>query len=376
MQEYAELTEAEAAEQLSAWFAGEVAGARTAAHSVLVQSGGDVRAVVESGLLAPGACVFAADAHVVAAGPAELPEGGGPRAVEVEGGVEYSGDELVMSGNLYVQVFDYGSLPYLSVAGPTVVRVTGPEDHEAFLDDADRALRDGVWSEGLAHPSVQLADLTTLVSPTKDTGLGRLYVTADGQVRTGVGGQDLGPVTAGSEALRAALDAGAGDPSLGSVVPDDVLRAGAAERPWLGRYAKALEVRRRLAPKYGTDVRVSGFGGRFTEGLPAHPVESADEVLLVEVLGDFLAVRTHDYRLFRLGKGSARLLEIFSALGATSPLGATSSPDAANSTDAAHAAATAARLLDMTDDEARDAHAALTARLGLAGAPAATTGGA
>ncbi|WJV47447.1 daptide biosynthesis RiPP recognition protein [Streptomyces flavofungini] len=357
VKEYAELTEAGAAEQLSAWFTGEVAGARPAAQSVLVQSGGDVRALVDGGLLAPDAYVFAA--------PADLPEADGLRTVEVEGGVEYSGDELVMSGNLYVQVFDYGSLPYLSVAGPTVVRVTGPEDHQAFLDDADRAVRDGVWSEGLAHPSVQLADLATLVRPTKDTGLGRLYVTTGGQVRTGVGGQDLGHVTAGAEALRAALDACAGDPSLGSVVPGDVLRSGAAERPWLERYAKALEVRRRLAPKYGTDIRVSGFGGRFTDELPAHPVESAREVLLVEALGDFLAVRTDDYRLFRLGKGSARLLEVFCALGAAS------SPDAAS-----RAAATAGRLLGMTDDQARDAHAAITARLDLTDAPDATTGGA
>ncbi|QIB45418.1 daptide biosynthesis RiPP recognition protein [Streptomyces aureoverticillatus] len=356
--ESAELTEAGAADQLSAWFAGEHAGPRPAASSVLVQAGGDVRAVVDAGVLDPGACVFASAS-------ADLPEGGDLRAVEVEGGVEHSGDELVMTGSLYVQVFDYGSLPYLSVAGPTVVRVTGPEDYAAFLDDADRAVNDGVWPEGLTHPSVQLADLATLASPTKATGLGRLYITAQGQVRTGVGGQDLGHVTAGAEALRAALDAFAGDPSLGSVVPQDVLRAGAAERPWLGRYAKALEVRRRLAPKYGTDMRVSGFGCRFTDGLPALPGESTGQVLLVEALGDILAVRTDDYRLFKLGKGSACLLEVFCALGATS------APDAAS--DAATAAGS---LLGMTADQALDAYATVTARLGLAGPHDVTTGGA
>lgn len=351
------------ADGLSSWFTGEQAGPRHSAHSVLLQSGADIRAVVDSGLLAPGALVFSTAVS-------DLPADGGLRLVEVEGGVDHSGDELVMSGSLYVQVFDYGSLPYLSVAGPTVIRVTCPEDHEAFLADADRAVQEGVWAEGFIHPSVQLADLTTLASPTKSTGLGRLYVTAEGQVRTGVGGQDLGAVGAGADAVRAALDAYGADPSLGSVVPRDTLHTGAAERPWLARYAHALEVRRRLSPKYGTDLRVSGFGGRFAAGLPALPVESAGQPLLVEARGDVFAVHPDGYRLFRLGRSSACLLEVFAALGAADTPGAADTRDAV-----AEAAAVAGRLLDIPADDALDAYTAVKAQLDGAGTARVTTGG-
>lgn len=352
-----ELVESENAERLSSWFTGEEGGPHPVAHSVLVQAGADVRALAQSDLLADGAFVFC-DA------PAALLEGTGLRQVAVEGGAEHAGDELIVSGNLYVQVFDYGSLPYLSVAGPTVVRMTCSEDYEAFLDDADRAVREGVWAEGLSHPSVQLADVATLTSPLRATGLGRLFVTADGQVRTGVGGQDLGPVGAGAEAVRAAVARFAGDPSLGSVVPAPLLRSGAAERPWLPRYAHALEVRRRLAEKFGTDVRISGFGGRFTPELPSPPTESADRPLLVSAGGDTYAVRTADYRLFRLGHSSARLLEVFSALCAE---GAEDSR--------ARAAAVAGRLLDLPADEALRAYAAVEAQLGDSAAHRVPAGG-
>ncbi|MFE9373209.1 daptide biosynthesis RiPP recognition protein [Streptomyces sp. NPDC006711] len=342
--------ETENAVRLSSWFAGEEGAPAAAAHSILVQSGGDVRAVLNAGLAASGA-------HVFSDAPSCAVEGADIQHVTVEGEVELSGDELIVSGNLYVQVFDYGSLPYLSVAGPTVVRMTCPEDYEAFLADADRAVREGDWAEGLAHPSVQLADVRTLAAPDQDTGLGRLYITSDGQVRTGIGGAGLGAVGAGATAVQAALDTYAGDPSLDSVVPRQLLSAGAAERPWLGRYVRALDVRRRLARKHGTDIRVSGFGGRFTPELPSRPVEAADQPLLLEISGDTYAVRAGDCRLFRMGRGSARLLEVFSTLrtAGTTDVTAEAAMD--------EAAARAGRLLGIPADEALRAYAAVAAHL-------------
>ncbi|MFE9631879.1 daptide biosynthesis RiPP recognition protein [Streptomyces sp. NPDC006463] len=348
---------AEDAERLSSWFVGEGAELQPLAHAVLVQPGGDVAALVQSDLLAPGATVFA-DASP------SLAEETGVRFVAVEGGAEHAGDELIISGSLYVQVFDYGSLAYLSVAGPTVVRMTCTEDYEAFLEDADRAVQEGVWAEALGHPSVQLADLDALASPLRAVGLGRLYLTAEGRLRTSVGGQDLGHVSAGAETVRAAAQAFGGDPSLGAVVPAPLLRSGAAERPWLRRYLHALEVKRRLVEKFGPDMRISGFGGRFTSGLVALPVEAADRPLLVEAQGEIFAVRTDDFRLFRLGRGSACLFEVFSAL---------CTEDTAESRG--RAAAVAGPLLGITAEEALRAYADVEAKMCLTTAADRAAGG-
>ncbi|MEV0449773.1 daptide biosynthesis RiPP recognition protein [Streptomyces sp. NPDC050600] len=331
------------ADRLSAWFSGDdTAGAR--AEAVLVQSGGDLRTLAASGLCAPGAQVFSD-------GPAEDLDGTGLRHVPVEGGVEHAGDELILSGGLYVQVFDYGSLPFLSVAGPTVVRVMSPEDHDAFLDDADRAVQEGAWPEGLAHASVQLADVGTLVAPARRAALGRLFVTAGGQVRTGVGGADLGAVEQGPDALLSVLADHGGDPSLDAVVPRERTVAAATARPWLERYARALDIRRRLTPKWGPDIRISGFGGRFTPGPAALPVEDATHPLLVRTADAAYAVPSAGNRMFRLGTGAALLLEVFAT--------------ASDGTGTAEAAERAGQLLDIAPTEALEAYHGVVA--GLAG---------
>jgi hypothetical protein len=330
----------EEAARLCAWFAGGSAVAGGSSGDVLVEPGGDPDAVLAAGLLPSGGRLFAASAPTR---PSPVVR------IAVEGGLEHPGDELVLAGELYVQTFDYGSLPYLSIAGPTVVRITCAEDHAAFLADADLAAERGVWVEALSHAAVQLADAATLAAPDRWPGTGRLYVTAAGAVRTGVGGSDLARVEDGAAALAGALAAHGGDPTLDAVVERSVLLAGAAARPWLGRYLRAVEVRRCLSGRFGGPTAVSGFGMRLTAGLPTVPVEAPDAPLIVENGGTAYAVMNGGTRLFRLGRDAARLLEVFAALGPEGRDGA---------------AAEAARLFDISPARARELHRDLITRLG------------
>ncbi|MEV7024528.1 daptide biosynthesis RiPP recognition protein [Kitasatospora sp. NPDC093558] len=324
----------EEAARLCAWFAGGGAVGGPSSQDVLVEPGGDPSAVVSAGLLAPGAWLFAADA------PGSHPE---VFQVAIDGGLEHPGDELVVADELCVQILCYCSLPRLSIAGPTVVRIACAEDHAAFLADADRAAYDGVWAAALAHIAVQLADVGTLAAPDRSPDAGRLYVTADGMVRTGVGGSDLARVEDGADAVAAALAAQGGDPALDAAVERSALLTGAALRPWLGRYLQAVEVRRRL----GGDTAVSGFGMRFTPGLPTAPVDDPTAPILIEHAGTAYAVGLDGSRLFRLERDAARLLEVYAVLSGDG-----------------HATAEAARLFDLSPAQARELHRSLIDRIG------------
>ncbi|MFF3110445.1 daptide biosynthesis RiPP recognition protein [Kitasatospora sp. NPDC057904] len=338
----------EGVDRLCEWFAGDTAPDRRNPGGVLVEPGGDVDPVLAAGLVAPGAWLFAEDA-----------DGGGTGVpgISVGGGLAHPGDELSVADEVYVQTFDYCSLPYLSIAGPTVVRITGEADHAAFLADADRAAHGGVWAAALGHSSVHPADIGALAAPARRPGTGRLYVTTDGTVRTGIGGSDLARVEDGAEAVAMALAAHGGDPTLDGVLERSVLLAGAASRPWLGRYLRALDVRRRLAGRFGGEPTVSGFGVRLTPGLPTAPVEAVDAPLITEHDGTCYAGPADGSRLFRLGRDSARLLEVFAVLD-----------------EAEQAAAEAARLFQVTPSRAAELHADLTARLGGSGSLARAEG--
>lgn len=231
-----------------------------------------------------------------------------------EGGLRDPGDELFVAEGLFVHTQDYLATPFLAVAGPTIVRISGEADYDAFLEDADLARDQGVFVDQLLHPAVFLADQCALGSthPCDVDQLSRVYVSESGQVRTAPGGSSLVRTLSQPEDLidaarRASVS---GDICLNGVVAAGLIDGARARRPWLSRYLSAIDVLRGLRAEGKADYRVSGFGGRLVGALPAGLVESADAPFLLWKDNEFLVCDAVRGRVFRVGADAARIVEL------------------------------------------------------------------
>lgn len=233
--------------------------------------------------------------------------GTGETAVRYEGGLVEPGDEFLVGDDLFVHTQDYLATPFLAVAGPTVVRVGGEQDYRAFLQDADLARNKGVFVEQLTTPGVFLADQCALGTTHPCAGANRLHVSASGEVRTAPGGEVLGSIESDVDFSRSGT---LGDVCLNAVVDANVIEEARAARPWLSRYLRVLAVLRGLRAEGRTGLKVSGFGGRFTSGLPADLVEDVDAPILVWSDDEQLVCDTTQDRVFQVGGDAARIVEL------------------------------------------------------------------
>lgn len=229
-----------------------------------------------------------------------------------EGGISEPGDELFVGDGLFVYTQDYLSTPFLAVAGTTIVRMTGPEDYRAFLEDADIARAKGSFVEQLLNPSVFLADQCALGTTHLCGALAllRLHISAVGEVRTSPGGSVLGTVESTVDELEKAAVEPFGDVCLNGVVDPSEVDEARRERPWLSRYLRTLDVLRGLRAEGRAGYRVSGFGGRLVDTLPATLTEPVDAPLLLWNDEEHLLCDTTTGRLFRLGADAAKLTEL------------------------------------------------------------------
>lgn len=139
----------------------------------------------------------------------DLPDGPGTW-VRGTGGTSSPGDDVGLDRDLYIQTMDYGSLRYLNILGPTVIRIMTGEDAKALLTDVESTLRTGYFSKQLLHPMVELGDRCALVGSSDCPGrhLRRLHIDRAGNVRTSPSGQILGEVGSDREALLARAASG------------------------------------------------------------------------------------------------------------------------------------------------------------------------
>ncbi|WP_018500443.1 daptide biosynthesis RiPP recognition protein [Parafrankia discariae] len=259
--------------------------------------------------------------------------------VRYTGAVADAGDELVIGDDFFLQTCDYSSGGYLSLVGPTLLRVTSEMDYAVFLEDADAARTRGEFPEHLLHPLVQIADTCALgtVHPCAGRRGARLFVSADGTVRPAPGGAPLGLLTAGGPPFTRPPFTGqledGDDPCLAAVVPVELSRQARVERPWLSRFLWSLDALRRARLEGMKKPVVSGFGGRLVEALadgwpdgtaatagaagssPGAGVEAPDAPLLVGDRSGALLVNARDMRVFRIGADAAALIEIMLVVG-------------------------------------------------------------
>lgn len=237
-------------------FLAEESGAGAAV--VLLESAEHLARVADSDVLRPGTVLLAPHSG----DRATLPEG-----VELMG---YEGDpaepaaELTVGEDVFVQNQDYATAEYMSVIGPTLLRVLVPEDFEALLGDLDAARRSGAFPDHLVHPAAQLADRSALGGPTAlDGPRTRLHLRRDGSWSVGPLGSALGGLDDGFDALLGAWQSAPGRGAaipLGEIVPEDVRSAAVDARPWLGHALSIVTALQDLAARGVVSVSVSGFG--------------------------------------------------------------------------------------------------------------------
>ncbi|MFI8188718.1 daptide biosynthesis RiPP recognition protein [Streptomyces sp. NPDC085946] len=295
--------------------------------TVVLEDAAHLDALLGSGVAGPGTVVL-----VPGDEPSAEPvrhEATGAEVVTWQGSLGEPGAEAGLHPDFYLQVQAYSITPYLSVLGPTLVRIAEEADFQAFLDDARRARDEGEFSAFLTHPAVQLGDLSALGGGPGGDGPGlRLYVAADGTVRVSPGGGPLGPAGTPRDELhrawRAAPDA------LGALPDGDSRRQRLAERPWTGRYLAAVGAVREAVTRGMEQPRVSGFGGRMTGALDgvAEPHDrSAAAPLLLFDDGRALVHHPVDRRTVALSTEAALAAEALLVTGSAQEAARYAAPD-------------------------------------------------
>ncbi|ONH60867.1 hypothetical protein CcI49_09790 [Frankia sp. CcI49] len=248
--------------------------------------------------------------------------------VRYAGSATEPGDDLLIGDDFFLQTFDYASGAYLSLVGPTLLRITSEIDYSVFLEDADAARSRGDFPEHLLHPLVQLADSCALGTLHPCAGrLGRrLFVAADGTVRPAPGGAIFGHLTtAGFQPLEHAFSGHAeildgvpaDDPCLAEVVPAEVSSQARQVRPWLSRFLWSIDALRRAQREGIKRPTVSGFGGRLVEALAGElaDVDAPNAPLIVADRSAALLVTAGDLRVFRISPAAAAMVEILLVVG-------------------------------------------------------------
>ncbi|GAA1460152.1 hypothetical protein NE857_32700 [Nocardiopsis exhalans] len=249
-------------QHLMSWGTGQAVPGNPAPGSVATIVTADpahLAGLAQSGLIGPGTVVLAA-------GPDT------PGAVGFDGALDEPGTEISIGDDFFLQTQDYATSEFMSIIGPTLVRVSDAADFRHFLSDADRAYAEGVFPEFATAPAVRIADLPGLgASPDGDGPRTRLYVNTDGDISTSPGGSGLGRVGDPLSALQASWDRANTESALpcsvclGATVPEAERSRELLDRPWLGRYLDVLPALRTMTVNNVGGLRVSGFGGRITQ---------------------------------------------------------------------------------------------------------------
>lgn len=261
-----------------------------------------VPAVTAAGLVGPRTLLLAPDDGTGDLAP----------AVGYQGSLTEPGDEFSNGQDFFLQTHAYAASPFMTVFGPTVVRVFDRHDFEVFLADADRALTQGVFPEFLLTSSVLLADPAAL-SGADDPADGpalRLYADRNGQVSTSPTGAVLGTVDDSLDVLAERFArAGNGAAALDAALPAQTRAEALSSRPFLARYLAAVAALRSLMARGATGLKVSGFGHRLTPGLAVPGDDLADPALPIVLYGDEDSYVVAGSRLFAVDRRAARTLE-------------------------------------------------------------------
>ncbi|MBO9625490.1 MAG: hypothetical protein J7484_03845 [Microbacterium sp.] len=243
----------------------------------------------------------------------------GVTVIGYHGRFQHPGDEVTLDGRHTFELQDYLAAPFISIVGLTVVRQGSAEGLAAYFADADTARRSGVFVEQLLHRAVLLDSRASFGTPDAASDLVRVHVTADGALRDGPDGHFLGEAGTGRCELLAAAESGEGaGRAFARIIEQDDFDAAMGARPWMTRYAVALDLLRHGEPS-AARPQISGFGGYLASAL--HDTDLPDVVdadapfLLWDDDGDHTLIDPRTRRRFRLGREAAVAVECLIAAG-------------------------------------------------------------
>ncbi|WNI16181.1 daptide biosynthesis RiPP recognition protein [Actinacidiphila sp. ITFR-21] len=304
---------------------GSAVGAPAAARTVLLDDASLAEPLTAAGLVDGHSVVFVPQDPSEAAEPARS-DAAAPTYVGYGGSLAEPGGELSLGQEFFLESRDYAAAAYMPLLGPTLVTVTGPDDFELFLADADLARETGRFPEFAVAAPVRLAQLPALSADRDGDGPGlRLHVDADGGVSTAWSGVRVGTLDDGPAGLYQTWQdvnessAAGCAVCLGAVLDEPGRLAGLTARPWLGDYLAAVDSLRTLTARGMAGLRVAGFGARLLPepDTDADPVPDPGRRRAVLLLGDDGAClhQPSTGRTFRLGTGAARCAEALLTLG-------------------------------------------------------------
>ena len=296
-------------EHLISWATGTPLGAApvTGTGTLVLADAAHISSAVASGLVGPGTLLLAPDDGTGVAVP----------ATGYDGSLTEAGGEFSNGQDFFLQTHSYAVSPFMTVFGPTLVRVLDEADHEAFLADTDRAVADGIFPEFLVTSSVVLADPAALGGRTGpgDGPAVRLYADHDGRLSVSPTGAVLGTIGDSLETLTARhsrlTPRAAG---LGRVLSCAALDTARAHLP---RYLRTVTALRSFAARGITGLKVSGFGSRLTPRLAGTGAlaDLGDPALPLILYRDDEAYIVDGSRLFTVDVRAAQALECLIATG-------------------------------------------------------------
>lgn len=216
---------------------------------------------------------------------------GGARRVDYRGSLGQAGDQFWLDDDFVVEVQAYAVGRFLSIHGPMLLRVSGPEDLWALADDATLARDTGRLPRVAASPMVHLADMAAFGWPAPEFTARRLHVGADGAVSLSPAGVVLGQVRDLPRGDLSVLAASPSSLAVGAVVTPRELAQVHQQCPWLPRHLSVVSAVRSARALGVQFEEVSGFGSRLDSriGLDDAGLDPARPVILFGTESAFVA---------------------------------------------------------------------------------------
>ncbi|MFD4633541.1 hypothetical protein ACFVYR_31205 [Streptomyces sp. NPDC058284] len=126
---------------LMSWVTGRSCGLTLPDYGVatiVAERAEDVAWLAENGHAGAGTVVYAPE-QSDAGSTTEALRGVGATRIPYRGSFVESGSEVQLGEDFFLQIQAYSIAGFLALLGPTAVRVTEPEDLDAFLADAEAA---------------------------------------------------------------------------------------------------------------------------------------------------------------------------------------------------------------------------------------------
>lgn len=288
--------------RLMTWASGRRPTTLAARQSVVCASPHVVDAIHDRPAVHPDALVFAPI--------------GSDANVRYSGALSEAGVELTIGDDFLLQTQGYAISEYVSVIGPTLIRLSDEEDLRALAEDGRAAYEMGMFPEFLTNPIIQLADVPAL--GLRGPGSGphdRLWVDEDGTVSVSPAGLPLGDLDTDVDSLHETWEAEGtahGDPdAIGRSVPRDVVQTVGDGHPFLPRFVAALDGQRNLRARGVALPRVSGFGGFLRPELAQIPTEdlSPDAPFVMWSEDRHFLVSGDGSRVFEVSRTAAQAFE-------------------------------------------------------------------